>query len=122
MMRTRVQPTATSPYRLPHVRRNSSSQSDARSVVEPDVGFVPRRLHQLMIAQEIADTERGRAGLSGAEDITRTPQLQVLLGDHESVGGLSHHLQPLARLVREWILVRRMQDETCDPRPTRPRN
>ena len=41
----------------------------------------------------------GSAGLPRAEEIARPAQLEVLLRDHESVGRLRHHLQPLARLV-----------------------
>ena len=40
-------------------------------VIQGGDGFAPRLLHQLMIAQEVADAERRHSGLARAEEVAR---------------------------------------------------
>src|SRR5207253_687862 len=48
-----------------------------------------------LIAGQLGHREVRQAALPGAEEFTRSAQLQVSLGDAEAVGGLLHGLQPL---------------------------
>ena len=51
---------------------------------------------QAGIARQVGDSVTGIAGLPGAQQLARTAQLQILLGDEEAVVGLPHHVDALA--------------------------
>ena len=97
---TTVHPTPTNPNRCSQLDRTSAvSVSDSSHVVERGDRLAPRLLHQLMIAQEVADAERRHAGLARAEEIARAALLEIALGDHEPVGGVGQRLEPIASLI-----------------------
>src|SRR5690606_8784770 len=60
---------------------------------------------QVGVAHQVGHAERRQAGLARAQQFARSAQFQVLLGDHETVAGLAHRLQPLARHLRQRRLV-----------------
>ena len=63
------------------------------------------RRQQRGIAHQVGHAERGDTGLSRAQQLARSAQFEVLLGDHEAVGGLAHHVQALPRQLRKRRLV-----------------
>src|SRR3954469_16323001 len=70
-------------------------------IVEGDDRFAARRLHDLVIANEIAEPERRHTGLPGAEEITGTAKFEIALGDLEPVAGVGQCFQPRATLIGE---------------------
>ncbi len=100
-------PTPTNPNRCfptaPHERRE---RLRLLRIVERGDRFPARVLHHLMIAQQIADTQRRQPGLPGPEEIAGPAQLQVALRDFETVGGVRQRFQPLAPLFAERRLIK----------------
>src|SRR6266849_4178393 len=76
-----------------------------RGDLEPPGRLPVGRVHQLAVSDEIDQAECGDAGLSRPEEVARSAQLQITLGDLEPVGGLGQRLQPLARLVGQRRLI-----------------
>ena len=56
-------------------------------------------VHQLQVAGEVSDLERGQTVLARAEEIARTAQLEILLREREAVVRLRHDLEALAVVV-----------------------
>ena len=76
-----------------------------RRVVEGDDCFAARVLHQLMVAQQIADAKGRHTGLARAEKISRTAKLQIPFGNLEAVGRLGQRLEPIAALIGQRRLI-----------------
>ena len=60
-------------------------------------------VHQLKVAGEIRDLERGQTVLARAEKVTRTAQLQILLGDGKAVVGGGHRTQAVQIVVTRVV-------------------
>src|SRR5262245_12043389 len=67
--------------------------------------FVMRRLHDVAIAHQVAGAKLRKSRLTGAEDIARSAQFEVALGDDEPVACLRHRLQALACVVAPRRLI-----------------
>src|ERR1041384_960586 len=55
--------------------------------------FPMRRFHHVAVAHEIAGSQLRQPRLPGAEEVARPAQLEIALGDHESIARLRHRLQ-----------------------------
>ena len=102
----RHHPTSTRPKRSPQARRMPSSTLADRPAREPALRRVACLHHQRVVAAQVPEPQRRHARLPRAGQVAEAAQLEVLLRDHEPVGRLGHHLQPLARLIAERVLVR----------------
>ena len=124
MMRIGRYPTPTRPNRCSQLARYKRRQRlGLAPVVERGDRLAPGLLHQLMIAQQIADAQRRHARLPRAEEIAGTAQREVALGDDEAVGRVGQRLEPLARLLGERRTDTGARSTTdARPRPTRPRS
>src|SRR3954464_1856182 len=74
-------------------------------IVEGDDRFAPRRLHDLVIAYEIAEAERRHTGLPGAEEISGTAKFEIALRDFEPVACIRQCLQPRPALFGQRGLI-----------------
>src|ERR1700722_4226667 len=87
------------------------SQAAPLLVREPLIAFErgfrlrPRPRQKAAVDVEPGETEPGRAGLPGAEHVALAAQLQILLGDAETVFGLAQDLEPRARRFAQRPLV-----------------
>src|SRR4051812_33155218 len=59
--------------------------------------------HVRDVAREPTELEVADAGLAVAEDLPRSPDLQVALGEEEAVGRLRHRRHPRLTVRRGWV-------------------
>src|SRR5207344_3408038 len=64
-------------------------------LLDPREGFTSRLLEQVAVADQLAHPEGGHARLAGPEELARTADLEVFLGDGEAVFGSYEHLEAL---------------------------
>ena len=76
----------------------------ARIFRQQFVGHVARLLDQCNVALEIGEAQQRHTGLTCAEKLARTTNLQILPSDLESVAVLIDDLEPLLCGVGEWLL------------------
>ena len=74
----RTQPTPTRPNRCAQLSRtNDGEHLLLRRIVERRGRLAPRLLHQLVVADEVADAQRRQARLARAEEVAGAAQLEV---------------------------------------------
>ena len=64
---------------------------------------MPGRCHQIGVGLQVGIAQQRHAALAAADKLARTPQLQVLAGDLETVGMLENDLQTLACHRRQGL-------------------
>ena len=64
-----------------------------------------RILHDIAVSHEIARPQSWKTRLPRAEEVARSAQFEIALGDHKAVGGRSHGFEPLTRLVGPRRLI-----------------
>src|SRR5574341_682111 len=88
-------------------REESGAERAVRGVAELGIpgddgdGLLPRLLEDPGIAEEVGRAELRQPRLSRAEELARTPELQVHLGDLEPVAGRRHRADASLRLLGE---------------------
>src|SRR5262245_18585380 len=68
--------------------------------------LVARCFEQGLMLGQGGDMEQRQSALSRAEQLASAAKPQILLGDYEPVLGAAHHVQPLARRVRQGLAVK----------------
>src|SRR4029453_5894315 len=76
-----------------------------RRIFERQDRFATCLLHQLMIAQQVADAKRRHARLPRAEEVAGAAKLEGPLVDLKAIGRLGQRLQPIAPLIAQWRLI-----------------
>ncbi len=60
---------------------------------------------EICVTHQVRDAQLGQAGLPGAEQLTRSSQLEVAAGDLETIVGLADHLEAFARKLRQGAAI-----------------
>ena len=68
-------------------------------VLPPRVGYIAGSNEQIAVADGVAGLEEPAARLARAEELARSPDLQVFLGQEEAVLARDDRVDPLLRLI-----------------------